>query len=258
MNETIELMLKRRSVRTYTDKPVSAEDKQTLFDCAMRAPTGGNMMLYSMIEVSDQALKDRLVTTCDDQPFIAKAPFVVLFLADYQRLYDFYCAFGADKWAASQGKEFRKPEEGDFFLAINDALIAAQSMVTAAESLGIGSCYIGDIMENYEIHREMFNLPDYTFPITLLCFGYPRGDGPITPVPRFEEKYVRFENSYKSFETDELLHLYDRLEKWQHKGKVHEYAEGNIGCYQYQRKFASDYSIEMSRSVRAALEKWKS
>ena len=160
-NRTIELLLNRRSVRTYSEKPIPAADKQVLFDCAVRAPTAGNMMLYSMIEVSDQNLKDRLVETCDDQPFIAKAPFVVLFLADYQRLFDFYLAHGAEAWAESQGKAFRKPEEGDFLLAVNDALIAAQSMVTAAESLGIGSCYIGDVMENYEIHREMFSLPEY-------------------------------------------------------------------------------------------------
>ena len=130
----------------------------------MRAATAGNMMLYSMIEVSDQDLKDRLAVSCDNQPFIAKAPLVVLFVADYQRMFDYYLAFGADEWAEKQGREFRRPQEGDLMLAVNDALIAAQSMVTAAESLGIGSCYIGDIMERYEEHREMFNLPEYTFP----------------------------------------------------------------------------------------------
>ena len=258
MNKTIELMLNRRSVRTYADKTIGDDEKQLLFDCAMRAATAGNMMLYSMIEVSDQAIKDKLVASCDDQPFIAKAPLVVLFLADYQRMADFYLASGADKWAASRGLKYRTPEEGDLFLAMNDALIAAQSMVTAAESLGIGSCYIGDIMENYETHREMFNLPEYTFPVTLVCFGYPKGKGPLTQIPRFEEKYVRFNNSYQSFDDDEILNLFDRLETWQHRGKPHEYEEGNIGCYQYQRKFDADFTREMSRSVRAALRNWAS
>lgn len=64
----------------------------------------------------------------------------------------------------------------NLMLASCDAFIAAQNSVIAAESLGLGSCYIGDIMENYEIHQEMFNLPEYTFPITMLCFGYPVGD----------------------------------------------------------------------------------
>ena len=257
-NRTIEIMLNRRSVRTYAERPIADNEKQILFDCAMRAATAGNMMLYSMIEVSDQGLKDRLAVSCDDQPFIAKAPFVVLFLADYQRMFDYYKACGAEAWSESEGREFRSPQEGDFLLAVNDALIAAQSMVTAAESLGIGSCYIGDIMEQYETHREMFSLPDFTFPITLVCFGYPLNPEAVrSMIPRFEEQFVRFENSYKRFEDNELVHLMDGLEQWQYKGKPHEYAQGNIGCYQYQRKFDADFTKEMSRSVRAALENWK-
>ena len=256
-NRTIELLLNRRSVRKYADRPVSDADRASLFECAMRAPTAGNMMLYSMIEVTDQKLKDRLAVTCDNQPFIAKAPLVVLFLADYQRSYDFYLASGADKWAEARGLEFRSPEEGDLMLAVNDALIAAQSMVTAAESLGIGSCYIGDMMKNYELHRELFELPDYTFPVTLLCFGYPAGDGPKVRIPRFDAEYLRFENSYKQHDKDKLLKMYDGLEKWQRGGKEHIYEEGNIGCYQYRRKFDADFTHEMNRSVRAALENWK-
>ena len=258
INRTIEIMLNRRSIRVYEKRQIGPEERRQLFDCAMRAPTAGNMMLYSMIEVSDQGLKDKLAVSCDNQPFIAKAPLVVLFVADYQRMLDFYIASGADKWAESEGRKPRRPEEGDMLLAVNDALIAAQSMVTAAESLGIGSCYIGDIMENYELHRDMFSLPEYAFPVTLVCFGYPANPEMMrSQVPRFDEKYVCFENGYRRFETGELLHLYDRMEQWIHKGKAHEYEEGNIGCHQYQRKFDSDFSKEMNRSVRAALENWK-
>jgi nitroreductase len=218
------------------------------------------MMLYSMIEVTDQALKDRLVVTCDNQPFIAKAPLLILFLADYQRMFDFYMASGLEEYAATRNISVRHPGEGDFLLAVNDALIAAQSAVTAAQALGLGSCYIGDIMENYGTHREMFDLPDYTFPITLVCFGYPKNSKQRSGaglIPRYEEKFVRFENRYKRFEPGELLHLTDGLEAWQWKGSTPEFDEGNIGLHQYKRKFAADFTLEMNRSVRAALEKWR-
>ena len=56
----------------------------------MRAPTAGNLMLYSIIEIEDQALKDRLAVTCDDQPFIAKAPWVLVFVADFQKWMDLF------------------------------------------------------------------------------------------------------------------------------------------------------------------------
>jgi nitroreductase len=67
----------------------------------MRAPTAGNLMLYSIIEVEDQALKERLALTCDNQPFIAKAPWVLIFVADYQKWIDLFEHCRVDQWRAS-------------------------------------------------------------------------------------------------------------------------------------------------------------
>jgi len=90
MNQTMELLLNRKSVRAYEGKDISKEVKDTILAATLRAPTAGNMMLYSIIEIKDQDAKDQLVKTCDNQPFIAKAPLVLLFLADYQRWYDYF------------------------------------------------------------------------------------------------------------------------------------------------------------------------
>ena len=68
---------------------------------------------------------------------------------------DFFLASGVKEACQDAGVPMRQPEEGDLFLACCDALIAAQTAVLAAEALGVGSCYIGDIMENYEIHRPV-------------------------------------------------------------------------------------------------------
>ncbi len=92
MNETIAVIQNRRSVRAFQDKPIGRDMVDLIINSAMRAPTAGNMMLYSIIEVDDQAMKERLVQSCDNQPFIAKAPLVLLFLADYQRWFDFFIA----------------------------------------------------------------------------------------------------------------------------------------------------------------------
>ena len=97
----------------------------------------------------------------------------MLFLADYQRWMDLYAAAGCEQRAAELGIPVRPPAEGDLVLALMDALIAAQTAVIAAESLGIGSCYIGDIIENWETHQALFDLPRYTFPAALVCFGRP-------------------------------------------------------------------------------------
>ena len=73
MNDTLKVIQQRRSTRKYANTPVSSEEKEAILQAAMRAPTAGNMMLYTIIEVEDQTLKDRLAVTCDNQPFIAKA-----------------------------------------------------------------------------------------------------------------------------------------------------------------------------------------
>ena len=72
MNETIKLIQNRRSVRSYEKKLISEKNKNLIINSAMRSPTAGNMMLYSIIEVEDQTVKDKLVKSCDNQPFRAK------------------------------------------------------------------------------------------------------------------------------------------------------------------------------------------
>ena len=85
MNETMEVLMKRKSVRVFEQKDIPAEVKEAILGAAMRAPTAGNSMLYSILDITDQALKDKLAETCDHQPFIAAAPMVWVFLADYRR-----------------------------------------------------------------------------------------------------------------------------------------------------------------------------
>ena len=155
MNQVIETILKRKSMRAYEKKAITPEVREELLRATLRAPTAGNLMLYSIIEVTDQHIKKKLVKSCDNQPFIARAPLVWLFLADYQRWYDYFIACGVEQLCDRQHTSIRRPQEGDLFLACCDAVIAAQTAVIAAESLGLGSCYIGDIMENYEVHRSV-------------------------------------------------------------------------------------------------------
>ncbi|OGO34067.1 MAG: nitroreductase [Chloroflexi bacterium RBG_16_57_11] len=254
-NATLKVIEKRRSLRMYDPTPLTQEEKGTILHAAMRAPTAGAMMLYSIIEVQQQTLKDRLAETCDHQPFIATSPFVLLFLADYQRWADLYAAAGCEQRAAELGIKTRPPSEGDLVLAMMDALIAAQTAVIAAESLGIGSCYIGDITENWEIHREMFDLPQYTFPVVLLCFGRPTKRRSKL-VPRFERKFIVFTDRYRRFSAEELddVHLPFGI----HSFEPRDYSNGaqNVVQMNYIRKFTADFSWEMTRSVRAMLKNW--
>ena len=141
MNEVLRQLHERKSVRVYAERPVEPEVKRAILEAAIQAPSAGNMALYTILDITDPEKKEALAKSCDDQPFIAKAPVVLIFCADYRRWYDVFCQYV---------EEVRKPDMGDLFLAEADALIAAQNAVVAAHSLGLGSCYIGDITEDYE------------------------------------------------------------------------------------------------------------
>lgn len=256
MNPTLTLIHNRRSIRNYADTPITREEKDAILAAAMRAPTAGNMMLYSIIEVEDQALKEKLAVSCDHQPFIAKAPFVLVFVADYQRWMDFYQWSEAPQACTEKDLQPRLPQEGDLMLACCDALIAAQTAVIAAESLGIGSCYIGDILENSEVHQELLNLPQYTFPITLVCFGRPAvvREEP-RPMHRFDRKFIVHRDRYEPINPADFpdmmkdaLHQFPNIQPGDAAKKI---AQG-----MYNRKFVSDFSVEMSRSVRKWIERW--
>jgi FMN reductase (NADPH)/FMN reductase [NAD(P)H] len=256
MNPTIEMIDKRRSTRLYDPTPLTEDEKSAILQAAMRAPTAGAMMLYTIIEVEDQALKDKLAVTCDNQPFIATAPYMLLFLADYQRWMDLYQAAGSQQRAVELGISPRVPAEGDLVLAMMDALIAAQTAALAAESLGIGSCYIGDIIENWETHQEMFDLPQYTFPAVLLCLGRP-ADKPLKKrVPRFERKFIIHQDRYQRFNPEELadMHLPFGCGSFSER----EYPNGarNVVQFNYIRKFTAEFSREMTRSVRVMIKSW--
>jgi nitroreductase len=257
MNQVMEVLLHRKSIRAYDGREIAEEVKDKILEATFRAPTAGNMMLYSIIEVKDASAKETLVRTCDNQPFIATAPLVLLFLADYQRWYDYFTVSRVEDVSTGNGIPMRKPEEGDLLLACCDALIAAQTAVIAAESLGVGSCYIGDIMENYEEHRDLFDLPKYVFPICLVCFGYATEQQRARPLtPRFAREFIVFENRYRRLTEDEFREMYREREERVFKGQEVVKGARNMGQLIYSRKFGTDFAREMNRSVRAILRAW--
>ena len=252
INETWKLIQNRRSLRAYSSQPIDEEDKQKIIKGAMRAPTGGNMMTYSILEVANPRNKSKLVSTCNDLSFIAKAPLVLIFLADMQRWFDYYQYSNVKEMCTRMKVEFQPPKEGDLLLAICDAIIAAQNACIVAESLGMGTCYIGDIIEHIEIHRKMFDLPKWAFPITMVCFGYPkRKNKPLHLSPRFDQKYIHFVDKYKRLNAEEFDDMYDHL-----KMSAIRPGAKNLGQHYYLDSISSEYLVEINRSAKIIILDW--
>ena len=241
MNEMIKELHNRKSVRVFTEQKITPEQKREILLAATAAPTAGNQQLYTILDITDEELKKKLAVTCDNQPFIAKAPMVLIFCADAQKWYDLY---------ETGGCEPRKPGAGDLMLAVADSCIAAQNAVTAAQSMGIGSCYIGDIMERCEEHRSLLNLPEYVFPAAMLVFGYPTRQQEERPKPRrCRLEDIVHENGYQRKTADVLERMFDK-----------EYPDGKFEDWIKRfcaRKYNSDFAREMSRSVEVYLEAFR-
>ncbi|MBQ3182284.1 MAG: nitroreductase family protein [Clostridia bacterium] len=241
MNQVIQQLKERKSVRVFTDRPILAEEKAAILEAAVNAPTAGNQQLYTIIDVTDKTLKEQLAESCDHQPFIATAPLVLVFCADCRKWYNAFLESGCKP---------RKPGVGDLMLAVSDTNIAAQNAVTAAHSLGIGSCYIGDIMENAETQRKLLNLPEYIFPAAMLVFGYPTEQQLNREKPkRADMKHIVHENAYRDMTADELRDmLYDKRGERSYEDWIKAFCN---------RKYNSDFSIEMTRSVGVYLKEYE-
>lgn len=253
--ENLDYLLNRKSVRAFEEQEISEDIKKKLYEATLRAPTAGNMMMYSIIEIEDQELKNRLSISCDNQSFIAKAPLVLVFLADFQRWMDYLKASGVEEYNKENNLKDYHPNEGDLMLSINDALIAAQNSVIAGEILGLGSCYIGDVMENFEIHRELLNLPKYTFPITMLCFGYPtQQQKNRVMTSRYPKDFIIYKNNYRHLTEDEFEYLNSKVAI----AKNNKFLPGcnNEALHMYKRKITSEFMQEMGRSIRVAIDSW--
>ncbi|WFA09007.1 nitroreductase family protein [Tissierella sp. Yu-01] len=254
MNQVIDVINNRVSLRRYQDKEISKEHLEIILDSAIKAPTAGNQCLYSIIMIKDQKTKDVLSKSCDNQPFIAKAPLILIFAADQQKWFDYYKFKGVKEFSERENLSFEAPQESDLILACEDALIAAQNAVIAAESLGVGSCYIGDILENYEFHKELLNLDDWVFPVTMLCLGYYEEDAKRIHRKRFDKKFIVFEEKYRKLSDDELSEMFSENEK--SFVENNKYNADNFAQAFYARKTGAEFSKEMARSVRVALKKW--
>ena len=258
MNETLKILQKRRSVRAFSEKALTEEQVSLIKDATLRAPTAGNMALYSVVEVHDQSKKELLAKYCDNQPMIAKAPLVWVLLADMQKWVNYFTEGGSREKGEKEGlASWRDPALGDLHLCMQDAIIAAQNAVVAAESLGIGSCYIGDVIENFEGVRDLLQLKQYTVPACMLIFGHPKSEPTGKQTPRCPQEAIFMRDSYQSPTLEQLESAFSEHEQRRRDSKVLPFNNtGSIADHYYFKKHTSDFMEEMNRSTKVMFDHW--
>lgn len=244
MNETMKLLMERKSVRQFVQEPMPREDVEAILNAAVQAPSAGNMTLWTIINVTDPEKKLALSKSCDNQPFIATAPLVLVFCADYRRWFELFKTL-------ELGEALRTPGEGDLMLAMADTIIAAHATVVAADSLGYGSCYIGDIIEHCDTQREILGLPEYVKPVCMAVYGKPTAFQMERKKPaRFALEDVVHENTYRKQDAQEMRELLMRRQE------LDDEAFDRWILAFTKRKWNCDFSREMTRSAAQMIREW--
>jgi len=207
MNKTTQLLRSHRSIRKFKDKPVSDELINEIVLCAQAAATSSNIQATTIIRVRDEEKRERLAEVAGGQSYVTTAGAFLVFCADLNR----------SKLACQmQGGEFSEGMTEHFIIATADVALAAQNAVIAAESLGLGICYIGGLRNKPEEVADLLALPDQVYPVFGLCIGYADQDPEVKP--RLPLATVLKEDSYlnpadiSGIETyDETLREYYQL-----------------------------------------------
>ena len=250
INETIRVIEERTSVRALLPGSVTPEETAVIESAALRAPNGGKMSKFSLIRVEDPELKKFVAKSCDNQPFIADAPLVYIVLADFNRWFRAFL-----KHVPSAGAEINYPHEDEILLSEIDAMLAAENMVIAAESMGIHSCFIADIICNYREVKRVFHLPKYVMPITLLIMGRAKQE-PSGRSARIDAPVV-FKDRYEELPEDQFEKMVNPMIARDKNGDPVMSDEEYIRRY-YVRRLGSWLSFERTNNVREMFEDWLS
>jgi len=198
MDNTIELLLNHKSIRKYTDEPVSQEIIDTIISCGQMAPTSSHFQAYTIIEVKDSNKRKLLAEWAGGQRWVETAPLVLLFCGDLHRAEKYYEDIDADALSNTES----------YTVATVDAALAAQKAFIAAQALGLGGVCVGGIRNEVEKVSEEFKLPDLVFPLFLLCLGYPDHDPGIKP--RLPQKLVHKIDFYDESEDQNFIEEYNK------------------------------------------------
>lgn len=198
MNSTIELLKSHRSIRKFTDEPVEQSVVDELVLCGQAAATSSNVQAVTAIQVHDKEKRAELARLAGGQPYVASAGAFIVYCADMNR----------PKYACErEGGDFSPGMTEHFIIATVDVALAAQNTVVAAESLGLGICYIGGLRNNPAEVSELLDLPEHVYPVFGLCLGHPAQDPEVKP--RMPLDAVLMHDQYDAKTFDEQVSIYD-------------------------------------------------
>ncbi len=200
MNTVIELLKSHRSIRKFSKDPVPQEIVEELIQAGQCAATSSFIQACTVIQVNEPAIREKLCEAAAGQLYVKDSPVFLVFCADMQR-HQLACEM--------HGAEMLSGFTEQFLTASLDCALFAQNVLIAAESLGLGGCYIGAIRNKIVEVDKLLALPEKVYPVFGMCLGYPAQDPEIKP--RLPLGVVLKQQSYDDELDRQLITDYDEL-----------------------------------------------
>lgn len=195
----INLLQAHRSVRNYTDEPISEDTLHTIIRSGQHASSSNFVQAYSAIHVTDQEKKEELARLSQNPAQILSAGAVLVLCMDFYRIQE----------ASKQvGTEITHDIAENLLVGTTDVALFAQNIAIAAESSGYGICFIGGVRNAPEEISELLGLPKGVAPMYGLTIGVPAEDHEVKP--RLPIEAIVHENAYDTEKYDTLLPAYDQ------------------------------------------------
>lgn len=241
----IKEILEHRSIRKYKNDEIEKEVLNRVLTAATRASTTGNMQLYSIIVTTDKEIKKSLGACHFNQPMIEQAPMLVTFCADINRF---------SHWCTLRGAIPCYDNFAWFVNASIDTILASQNFSLAAQSEGLGICYLGTTIYTTEKIVEILSIPKGVIPITTLVVGYPDMNPPLTD--RLAVDSVVHFDKYKEYSDEDIDNI------WREKEALKETQEllkannsDSLAKIFTQNRYKAADNIAISKSYFDALKK---
>jgi nitroreductase len=206
-NNALDTMMSHRSIRSYLDNPISPETLELIIAAAQSAPTTSNLQAWSVIAIRDPDRKARLAAVAANQRHIVDAPLLLAFVADLARLR----SISADRDHPGIGLDYIEA----FIFAIADAAFAAQNTLMAAESLGLGGCYIGALRNNPAAVADELGVPDGAIVVFGMTIGYPDPTVDSDVKPRLPQSVILHHERYSPVAAETLAEYDRRMQTFQ-------------------------------------------
>ena len=238
-------IFQHKTIRKYKNNTIDDSILNKILQAGIRASNTGNMQVYSIVVTKNQSKKEKLWEQHFKQDMVKQAPVVLTFCADFNRF---------NKWCEQRNAKPGYDNFLSFYTASVDVIIAAQNVAIAAETEGLGICYLGTTNYTADKIIDILNLPKGVVPVTTLVVGYPDENPGLTP--RLPEEAVIHYETYKDFSEEDINRIYEETENSEFtKQLIDENKTENLAQIFTDKRYTKTNNIHFSNVLMDVLKK---